>query len=88
MMKARQEVCELILKALEGRLGLEEFYSNWPKELEGGFWDDVYDNLESAIEHFPYGIFSRMPDYEVWHNSGEYRNLLSDLNIIRRMETP
>lgn len=83
MTNSRVIVISLIEKALEGKLGLEELHSSWPENPNNEFWNDLFSNLESGVEHFPYELFSNMPDHEMWHKSREYNNLRDYLQRLK-----
>ncbi len=79
----RKKALAILEKAIEGKLDLKEFYDIWPSELnDNSFYDSVYENLESGIEHFPGNVFSMKPNYEVWHKMEEYYLLNVDKALI------
>lgn len=82
--KSRLTLISLIEKALQGSISLEEFYLQWPEELEGkSRFDNIYDDLENAIEHFPAGFFSGKPKMDVFQRSIEYQRLKVHLENIK-----
>ncbi len=47
-------VIDLFSKALKGELSIAEFNRKWPEFLEDDlFYEQLYDDLESAVEHMP-----------------------------------
>lgn len=73
-------IIELIEKALEGKLTLDELYSTWPESLEkDGAFEIVYDLIESAIEHYPSSVFSNKLLESEFKKSVEYKNLFQIL---------
>lgn len=74
-------VLELIELALKGRLTLTQLYSSWPKDLEGhSLFENIYDDVESAIEHFPGKFFSDPVDQ--FEKSVDYKVLLLDRTML------
>ena len=85
MAKSKQAVIDLIEKALQGKVSLEEFYSTWLKELEGDkFYDGIYRDIENAVEHFPGDFFSGKPKLDIFINSREYQVLKEHLNRLSK----
>jgi hypothetical protein len=81
----KQAVIVLIERALQGEIPLEEFYFTWPKELEGdNSFNEIYRDLENAIEHFPGDFFTGKPKLDVFMNSNEYQVLREHLNKLKR----
>ena len=51
---------DIICRALEGKLSLDELRTLWPQEqIEGSAWEPVFDRVEDAVEHWPH-VDSRM----------------------------
>ena len=85
--KSKQIVIGLIERAMQGRVTLEEFYSVWPKELEGDkVYDEIYRDMESAVEHFPADFFTGKPKLDFFKNSDEYQALEEHLNKLKEKE--
>ncbi len=62
---------------------MDKLYSIWPEELDDKYWNEIFENLESGVEHFPHRLLSNKPDYDMWYKSREYTKLkdyLDDLN--------
>ena len=81
-----KKVLGLIDKALQGKLSLDEFYQSWPKVLEENlFYNTVYDDTESAAEHYPskvHGLYGQQDPADYFRNSYEYKVLLADRKIL------
>lgn len=74
----------LIQLAIDGNLSLEKLYNEYPDNLKlEPFWSDIWADLEEAVEHFPFKLFSGKKDYETWKNSREFKKLKIDLALIR-----
>lgn len=77
-------ILEVIHKVLAAEMTLSEFYSIWPESLEGDvFAQELFDVIESAIEHTPGYIFSNGINMDEWKNSENYKILL---NYNRKLE--
>lgn len=84
MREEKKIIAELIEKALEGKLSLDELYNSWPSELDGiEFYERAFDQIESAVEHFPGKLISGERDYEKWTTSQEYFELKNTLNDVK-----
>lgn len=84
MATIKQTVIDIMERALRGKVSLEEFYSTWPKELEGDkFYDKIYRVLENVIEHFPGDVFTGKPKLDVFEKSNEHQLLKEHLNKLK-----
>ena len=80
------KVIALINKALKGTLELTELYDNWPEELSGiDFFENVYDDIESAVEHLPGNILTGKPDLDKFSRTKYYYNLLIDFELLKQL---
>jgi len=75
----------IIEAALQGRINLEEFYIRWPsEELDGiEYYDQMYAEIENAIEHTPFDLFSKKINDKIWKKTREYKTLLFYKSIIK-----
>ena len=77
-------IVHLIERALLGAVSLKEFYALWPEELEeDSRFENIYNDLENAIEHFPGALLTGKPKMDVFQRSEEYQRLksyLADIN--------
>ena len=79
----RELIKQIIEDALKGNITLETFFEKWPENAIGNnFYDLIYLNLESSIEHFPGYLFSNKPDIEEWHQMDEYLFLNIDKALL------
>jgi len=63
-----------IEKAINGNLELDELNKGWPEETEGiPFYEAVFEDIESAVEHFPSSLFGNPIDR--FKSEDEYRCL-------------
>lgn len=72
----------LIEKALLGKLPLDELYKEWPEEAdESSPWEDIFVDVESAVEHIPikYGGI----DFDNFIDSQDYYYLKADDIMLR-----
>ena len=73
----------IINKAIEGNLSFKELMDLWPEELEDDvYFNEVYENIESSIEHYTGFLFSRKPNYDAWFGMEEYYLLKVDMSLI------
>ena len=75
----RNELLHLCIKALDGELNADDFYSMWPDNIEDSkFIAKLYDDIEDGVLHFPGHLFSNKPDYKAWRDSYMYITLYLD----------
>jgi hypothetical protein len=83
--KDEETIINLIERAMEGNISLEEFYSIWPEKFNSNsYYLEIYDDLENAIEHFPADFFSGRPKIDIFNNSDEYNALKSHLKRLQK----
>lgn len=81
-MKDLEVINALIKKAMKASLSLEELFEKWPEDFaENDFFESVFDDIESAVEHLP-GDASGEVDWFSFQHSTEYRLLQYDLIIL------
>ena len=78
-------ILDLIDKVLTTEMTLNKFYTIWPETLEGDvFAEELFDVIESAIEHQPGYFFTNSINIDEWQNSNNYKILL---NYKRKLES-
>jgi len=84
MEELRRNIIVLLKKAINGELSIEDFYESFPYEIKSNepSIEIIYDDIESAIEHFPASILDGSLKKDVFQNSDEYRNLVIDLELL------
>lgn len=71
-------IIEIIDKVLTTEMELGEFYSIWPESLEGdALGEELFDIIESAIEHQPGSFFTNCINLDEWQNSNGYKALMN-----------
>lgn len=77
-----RDLCE---RARNGMLSLEELHSRWPRQGVGGeMWlQEVFDDVEDAVEHLPGSFVTGKVDYKTWHRSYEFLVLYLDCMLLR-----
>lgn len=79
----RKKIASLLQLAIKGELKLEKLHEEYPEDLKSElFWASVWDDLETAVEHFPFKLFSGKPDSKSWNKSRELKNLKIDLALL------
>ena len=83
----RLQVAELCCQAANGGITIDEFYRRWPTTStdseDSDFAQQIFEDLEEGIQHFPAKLFSGAPDYQTWYASDLYRRLIVDEKVIR-----
>lgn len=60
-------LCE---QALHGDLSIEDFFSYWPKDIsQTAFVNELFNDLEECIEHFPAHAMNGEKNFEYWSTS-------------------
>lgn len=79
------EIFESLIKlALKGQLNMDDFNDKWPVEDESiDFFNILYNDIESAIEHYPVSLIKMKELKERWLNSREYHVLNVDLELLQ-----
>lgn len=78
-----RKVEALCKRALEGTLGLKEFYSEWPSGSEcSEFWQLVRQDIEDGVEHTPGTWFAGKVDMSEWQASWEYFVIYLDMLLV------
>lgn len=79
----RKKIASLLQLAIKGELKLEKLHEEYPEDLKSkSFWADIWDDLETGVEHFPFKFFSGKPDSKTWNKSRELKNLKIDLALL------
>lgn len=79
MSKNTKEILNLILEdAIQGKIKLENLYTRWPFEkLDNDiFYKQMFEDIESAIEHTPFNFFTKKVNFKIWKETREYKMLL------------
>lgn len=77
-------IVHLLDRAEKGLLQREEFYQLWP----GGdrsvdpFLEQLFEDLESAVEHIPGSLLSGEVNLSQWRSSGDYRRIAADQQVV------
>ncbi len=75
-------------KAMEGSLGFDEFYNQWPKQANSvNFFHSIYEDIEDAIQHYPIKLISGEPNIELWYKSDTYLKLYLDASLLKLNES-
>lgn len=83
--KLRETIRELCAQALEGKLTLEDLHAKWPVLGEPDpFYEQVFDDLQDGVEHFPAKFWSGEVDHDGWRASSRYLRLYLDSLLLRR----
>ena len=85
-MKEKKIILDIIEKVLNGELSsLNELYHLWPETVSNNeFYEGVYDDTESVIEHNV--IKNKNPkviDEKLFLKSIDFRNLIIDYKILK-----
>jgi len=84
-MKGIEIIMDLIAQAMSGSLSLNELYKRWPEVFaESEFFEGIYDDIESAVEHIP-GNTDGTIDITCFRESKEYYSLKYDLLILKHL---
>jgi len=76
---SKDKVLELIRNAQDGKLSLEELNRDWPEGLDGNpLFEEIYDHIEAAVEHYPSSLFTNESYHERFKASSEYKALIKD----------
>ena len=77
----------LCQQALQGKLNLNDFYDQWPKEANNiELLSEVYEDLEDSIQHMPGKFFTKEVDLAAWEKSNMYMYLYLDSKLLERTE--
>jgi hypothetical protein len=79
------KVTKLFSKAINGELSILELEQEWPESFEeNSFFEELYDDLESAVEHMPgKSIFSHDINIEKFKYSNEYKIIFIDYLLLQ-----
>jgi len=69
-------ILSIINKALDAKIGLEEFYSSWPVPQGNSYADELFSEVEGAIEHQPGNPFTHEIHLNEWKDSGDFERLV------------
>jgi hypothetical protein len=74
-----KKVRMLCNKALEGTLGLKEFWDLWPEDADAiPFLNQIKEDIEDGVEHLPGTWITKKILYEEWQKMREYFVLYLD----------
>lgn len=77
-------ILEIVEAADAGKLSFDEFHNTWPKSANGiEFFDQIYFDVEDAVEHFPGKFITRKPDTKTWDSTDEHYVLQVDMELLR-----
>lgn len=78
-MSINEQILLIIQRALKAELTLIELYSIWPDEVTNdSFYESIYNDVESAVEHTPFFLWSNGVDFDSYRSSYDYYLLLVD----------
>lgn len=76
-------LASLLDRAEKGLLQREEFYQLWPDERSSDpFLEQIFEDLENAIEHMPGSLLSGEVNLSQWRSSGDYRRIVADRQVV------
>lgn len=77
-------IATLLDRAAKGVLLRDEFYSSWPlEETESDpFLVQVFDDIESAVEHIPSSFLTGKINFPEWRRSEDYRCIVADSHVL------
>lgn len=79
----RKRLIILCEKSLHGDLSVEELFATWPKEIsKTGFMQELFDDLEECVEHFPAHVISGKKNFELWSRSHMFYKLNVDVQLL------
>lgn len=76
----------LIIEAIEGALKLNDFYERWPKTVTGPAYEQIYHDIEDAIEHTPGYFLKKGVDLAAWLKQQERTNLVIDIALMKKCD--
>lgn len=82
-----QVVDHLLDRAEKGLLQREEFYQLWPGDEKSSdpFLEQLFEDLESAIEHLPGSLLSGKVNLSRWRSSSDYRHIVADRQVLSKL---
>jgi len=82
--KQIDRIRELIVKAIECELTIEELNDAWDISWNSDdYLSGIYDNLESSVEHYPGYFLKKGINFSKWHKMAEFVLLQIDSDLIR-----
>ncbi len=74
----------LIVKAIKCELTIEELNNAWDMGWNSNdYLSDIYDNLESSVEHYPGYFLKKGINLSKWHRMAEFVLLQIDSDLIQ-----
>ncbi len=81
------KVFDLCQQAIKGVLTLDDFLRMWPQDARANlFLQQVFEDIEDGVEHFPGFWFSGKPDIQSWLRSEMYLTLCIDLILLKHVD--
>lgn len=79
-------VFDLCQQAVKGVLTLDDFHRMWPQDARANlFLQQVFEDIQDGVEHFPGFWLSGKPDIQSWLRSEMYFTLCIDLILLRHV---